>query len=138
MAENKDLSTIRGPFRVYEKPKKKEPISTVDEYQEAFLKSLEAYQLSQRKPVRWNFLTDNEGLFQLTRAISPQMRLDEGIYKLLTGKKHPTEVMADKFKKKISERDYIEGFADIAKGVETGKHELNTSIGELLFMAQTF
>ena len=49
MAENKDLSTIRGPFRVYEKPKKKEPISTVDEYQEAFLKSLEAYELSQRK-----------------------------------------------------------------------------------------
>ena len=74
MAENKDLSTIRGPFRVYEKPKKKEPISTVDEYQKAFLKSLEAYELSQRKPVRWNFFTDNEGLFQITRAISPQTK----------------------------------------------------------------
>ena len=138
MAENKDLSTIRGPFRVYEKPDKKEPISTVDEYQKAFLKSLEAYELSQRKPVRWNFLTDNEGLFQITRAISPQMKLEEGIHKLLTGKKHPTEVIADKFKKKISERDYIEGFAEIAKGIETGKHELNTSIGELLFMGTDF
>ena len=118
-----DLSKIRGPFRVYEKPEKKEPISTLDEYQKAFLKSLEAYELKQRKPVRWNFLTDNEGMFQLTRAISPQMRLEEGIHKLITGQAGPTEAIAEKFKKRINERDYIEGFAEIAKGIETGKHE---------------
>ena len=133
-----DLSKIRGPFRVYEKPEKKEPISTLDEYQKAFLKSLEAYELKQRKPVRWNFLTDNEGMFQLTRAISPQMRLEEGIHKLITGQAGPTEAIAEKFKKRINERDYIEGFAEIAKGIETGKHELSTSIGELLFMGTDF
>ena len=127
MAE--DLSKIRGPFRVFPKEKKEEPISTYEEYQEAFIKGLEAYDVRQKKPVRWNFLTDNEGLFQITRAISPQMKLEEGIHKLLTGKKGPTEVIADKFKKKISERDYIEGFAEIAKGIEIGKHELGTGLG---------
>ena len=61
----RNLTDRQGAFNVYEKPKKKEPISTVDEYQQAFLKSLEAYELSQRKPVRWNFLKDNEGMFQV-------------------------------------------------------------------------
>ena len=136
MAE--DLSKIRGPFRIFPKEKKEEPLSTYEEYQEAFIKGLEAYDVRQKKPVRWNFLTDNEGLFQITRAISPQMKLEEGIHKLLTGKKGPTEVIADKFKKKISERDYIEGFAEIAKGIEIGKHELGTSLGELLFMGTDF
>ena len=86
MAENKDLSTIRGPFRVYEKPKKKEPISTVDEYQESFLKSLEAYELKQRKPVRWNFYTDNEGMFQIGRALDPMMKTNERLYRIITKK----------------------------------------------------
>ena len=125
---------LEGAYRIYPKKKKEEPISTIDEYQKAFLEGLEAYETKQKKPVRWNFLTDNEGLFQITRAISPQMQLEEGIHKLLTGKKHPTEVIADKFKEKINERDYVEGFADIAKGIETGKYELSLSIGELLFM----
>ena len=127
-----------GAYRIYPKKKKEEPISTIDEYQKAFLEGLEAYETKQKKPVRWNFLTDNEGMFQLTRAISPQMRLEEGIHKLITGQAGPTEAIAEKFKKRINERDYIEGFAEIAKGIETGKHELSTSIGELLFMGTDF
>ena len=143
MAENKDLSTIRGPFRVYEKPKKKEPISTVDEYQKAFVKSLEAYELSQRKPVRWNFLTDNEGLFQIGRALDPMMKTNERLYRIITkamGDEKPfwTELKAKEFRLKSKERDYIEGFDEIAKGIETGKHELGTSLGELLFMGTDF
>ena len=139
MAENKDLSTIRGPFRVYEKPKKKEPISTVEEYQEAFLKSLETYELSQRKPVRWNFLTDNEGLFQIGRALDPFAKTNERWYRIITramGDEKPywTELKAKEFRLKSKERDYIEGFDEIAKGIETGKHGLGTSIGEILFM----
>ena len=35
---NKELSKVRGPFRVYPKKKKEEPISTVDDYQKAFIK----------------------------------------------------------------------------------------------------
>jgi hypothetical protein len=74
-----DLSKVRGPFRVYEKPKKKEPVSTVDEYQDAFLKGLESYELSQRKPVRWNFLKDNEGMFQLSQTLDPYAKANEGL-----------------------------------------------------------
>ena len=76
----RNLIDRQGAFNVYEKPKKKEPISTVDEYQEAFLKSLEAYELRQRKPVRWNFLKDNEGFFLTLNAITkfdPRKHLED-------------------------------------------------------------
>ena len=51
----RNLIDRQGAFNVYEKPKKKEPISTVDEYQEAFIRGLEAYKLKQKIPVRWNY-----------------------------------------------------------------------------------
>ena len=130
----RNLIDRQGAFNVYEKPKKKEPISTVDEYQKAFLKSLEAYELRQRKPVRWNFLTDNEGMFQVSRAISPMMKTNERLYRIITkamGDEKPfwTELKAKESRLKSKERDYIEGFDEIAKGIETGKHELGTSLG---------
>ena len=49
---NKELSKVRGPFRVYPKKKKEEPISTLDDYQKAFIKGLEVYDVKQKKPVR--------------------------------------------------------------------------------------
>ena len=136
---NKELSKVRGPFRVYPKKKKEEPISTLDDYQKAFIKGLETYDVRQKKPVRWNFLKDNEGMFQVSRAISPMMKMNEKLYKIITkamGDEKPlwTELAAKEFRLKSKERDYIEGFDEIAKGIETGKHELGTSIGELLFM----
>ena len=63
----RNLIDRQGAFNVYEKPKKKEHISTIDEYQEAFIRGLETYKLNQKIPVRWNFLTDNEGMFQIGR-----------------------------------------------------------------------
>ena len=45
---NKELSKVRGPFRVYPKKKKEEPISTLDDYQKAFIKGLEVYDIKQR------------------------------------------------------------------------------------------
>ena len=39
---------------------------------------------------------------------------------------------------KISERDYIDGFDEIAKGIESGGHALTTSVGDLLFMGTDF
>ena len=49
MAQDKELSQIRGPFRVYPKKKKEEPISTMDEYKQEFIRSLEAYDVRQKK-----------------------------------------------------------------------------------------
>ena len=74
MATDKELSNIRGPFRVYPKRKKEEPISTMDEYQSEFIKALEGYDVRQKKPVRWNFLKDNEGLFNLSMVLDPVTR----------------------------------------------------------------
>ena len=45
---NKELSKVRGPFRVYPKKKKEEPISTLDDYQKAFIKGLETYDVRQK------------------------------------------------------------------------------------------
>ena len=128
-----------GAYRIYPKKKKEEPISTIDEYQNAFIKSLEAYETKQKKPVRWNFLKDNEGMFQLGRAINPMIKTNESLYRIITramGDEKPywTELKAKEFRLKSKERDYIEGFDEIAKGVETGKHGLGLSLGELLFM----
>ena len=138
MATYKELSDIRGPFQVYPKRKKEEPISTMDEYQKEFIKALEGYDVRQKKPVRWNFLKDNEGMFQLSRSLSPMMRLNEGLHRVITKKPFWTETAAKELRIKSKERDYIEGFDEIAKGIETGKHGLMTSLGELLFMGTDF
>ena len=138
MAQDKELSQIRGPFRVYPKKKKEEPISTMDEYKQEFIRSLEAYDVRQKKPVRWNFIKDNEGMFQLSRELDPMMKLNEGLHKVLTKKPFWTETVSKTFRERTKERDYIEGFDEIAKGIETGKHELSTSLGELLFMGTDF
>ena len=125
---NKELSKVRGPFRVYPKKKKKEPISTVDEYQNAFIEGLEAYDVKQKKPVRWNFLKDNEGLFNLYLTLDPVQRM---VGAHLLGEDPVRKLRKTK---KISERDYIDGFDEIAKGIDSGSYELGTSLGELLFM----
>ena len=127
MATDKELSNIRGPFRVHPKKKKEEPISTMDEYQKEFIKALEGYDVRQKKPVRWNFLKDNEGMFNLSMVLDPALRTSIA----LANKKDPVKMMREN---KINERDYIDGFDEIAKGIETGRHELTTSLGELLFM----
>ena len=134
---NKELSKVRGPFRVYPKKKKEEPISTLDDYQKAFIKGLEVYDVRQKKPVRWNFLKDSEGLLNLGLTLSPDLRMAMAASLAKKGKKiiDPVKFIREN---KISERDYIDGFDEIAKGVETGIHELGTSIGELLFMGTDF
>ena len=127
-----------GAYRITPK-KKEEEGSPIDQYKKAFIKSLEAYDVRQKKPVRWNFFSDNEGMFELSRSIDPMVKLNDGLYRLITramGKEElsPSDQISTEFRKKIKERDYIEGFDEIAKGIETGKHELSLSLGELLFM----
>ena len=132
-----------GAYRITQKRKKEEEGSPIDQYKKAFIKSLEAYDVRQKKPVRWNFFSDNEGMFQVSRAIDPIMKLNEGLYRVITRamgdeKPHPTEQIAEAFRIKTKERDYIEGFDEIAKGIETGKHGFALSLGELLFMGTDF
>jgi len=116
---------VDSAYRIYPKKKKEEPISTVDEYQEAFISALEGYDVRQKKPVRWNWIKDNEGMFQVARAISPMMKTNERLHRILTkamGDEKPfwTETAAKEFRIKTKERDYIEGFDEIANGIETG------------------
>ena len=134
---NKELSKVRGPFRVYPKKKKEEPISTVDDYQKAFIKGLESYDVRQKKPVRWNFLKDSEGLLNLGLTLAPDIRMMMAASLAKKGKKtiDPVKYFREN---KISERDYIDGFDELAKGEDMGLHELSSSIGELLFMGTDF
>ena len=132
---SKDLTYLsdQGPFEVYDKRKLKEPISSIEEYKQGILKAIEGYDKKQKKPVRFNFFKDNEGLFRLSQTIDPFYSAREAAKKL-TGK----ESTYDSVDKKINERDYIDGFADISKGIELGKHALGTSLGEILFMGTDF
>ena len=108
-------------FGRYDKKRKTE-ITEIPEWQKVMTKVLDADIAAAKKPVRWNFITDNEGMFQLGRALDPMMQLNEGLYKAITKKPFWTETAAKEFRKKTKERDYIEGFDEIAKGIETGKH----------------
>ena len=44
-----------GAYRISPKRKKEEEGSPIAQYQKAFIQSLEAYDVRQKKPVRWNF-----------------------------------------------------------------------------------
>ena len=118
---NKELSKVRGPFRVYPKKKKKEPISTVDDYQKAFIRGLESYDVKQKKPVRWNFFKDSEGLLNLGLTLAPDIRMAMAASLAKQGKK-PIDPVKYFRENRISERDYIDGFDEIAKGIESGQH----------------
>ena len=69
-----------GAYRITQRRKKEEESSPIDQYKKAFIKSLEAYDVRQKKPVRWNFWTDNEGMFQIGRALDPMMKTNERLH----------------------------------------------------------
>ena len=101
---NKELSKVRGPFRVYPKKKKEEPISTLDDYQKAFIQGLEVYDVRQKKPVRWNFLKDSEGLLNLGLTLSPELRMMMAAGLARKGKKIIDPIKFNR-EGKMSERD---------------------------------
>ena len=115
-------------FGRYDKKRKTE-ITEIPEWQKVIAKVVDADIAAAKNPVRWNFLTDNEGMFQLSRAIDPIMKLNEGLYRAITKKPSWSETVSKAFRQKAKERDYVEGFDEIAKGIETGKHDLLTSLG---------
>ena len=127
---SKDLTYLstEGPFDIYDKRKPKEPVDSLEEYKKSVLKAIEGYDKKQKKPVRWNFFKDNEGLFRLSQTLDPFFKARDTA-RQLAGK----ESIYNSIDKKISERDYIDGFADISKGIEAGTHALGTSLGEIIF-----
>ena len=127
---SKDLTYLNtaGPFDIYDKGKLKEPVDSLEEYKKSVLKAIEGYDKKQKKPVRFNFFKDNEGLFRLSQTLDPFFKARDTA-RQLAGK----ESIYNSIDKKISERDYIDGFADISKGIEAGTHSLGTSLGEIIF-----
>ena len=121
------LST-EGPFNVYERRKQKEPIDNLKEFKKSMIKALEGYDTRQKKPVRWNWFGDGEGAFKLSTILSPTYQLLDTHSKITTGKS-----IYDPINKKIKERDYIDGWNELAKGLDVGRYNLNVSISELLF-----
>ena len=73
-----------GAYRITQKRKTEEESSPIDQYKKAFIKSLEAYNVKQKKPVRWNFYKDTEGMFELSRSLDPMVKLNDGLYRLIT------------------------------------------------------
>ena len=141
---SKDLTYLsdQGPFDVYDKGQLKKPIDSLEEYKKSVLRAIEGYDKKQKKPVRFNFFKNNQGLFKLSQSLDPFYTAMDTYQKAKTGKSIYDQAILpgdDKpINKMISERDYIDGFSDIANGIETGKHALNTSLGELLFMGTDF
>ena len=126
-------------FGSYKKRQEKPEINAIPQWQKVFQQVVSDDIAAAKKPVRWNFRKDNEGLFQLSQSLDPYAKLNEGLVLLwnkATGREDEpsaTEVRKS-FRKKLNEKDNVDGYADIAKGIETGKHDLLTSLGELLFM----
>ena len=129
---SKELTYLQdeGPFSVYKKRKKEsqEPVSDIDTYKKVVIQALENYQTKQRKPVRWNWFGDSEGAFKLGTSLQPSYRMLDTYSKIKTGKS-----IYDDVNKTIRERDYVDGWNELAKGVETGEHQLRLSLGQLLF-----
>ena len=120
-------------FGRYEKKgvEKKPPVDDIPQWQKVFEQVMAEDLAATKKPVRWNFLKDNEGMFTLGLTLDPALRTAIA----LSAKKDPVKFLREN---KISEKDYIDGFDDIAKGIESGSHALTTSIGDLLFMGTDF
>jgi len=117
--------------------KKRKKIDDIPQWQKVFQEVIAEDIAGTKKPVRWNFLKDNEGLLNLGLLLAPEMRA-QLMYSLhKAGKKQidPIQIIREG---KINERDYIDGFDDIAKAIESGSHTLGWSIGDLLFMGTDF
>ena len=63
-------------FGRYDKKRKTE-ITEIPEWQKVITKVVGADIAAAKKPVRWNFITDNEGMFQVARALDPMMKLND-------------------------------------------------------------
>ena len=119
------------------RPEVKKKIDDIPQWQKVFQEVITEDIAGTKKPVRWNFLKDNEGLLNLGLLLAPEIRLNLAYSLKKAGKEQidPIQIIREG---RINERDYIDGFDDIAKAIESGSHTFGWSIGDLLFMGTDF
>ena len=119
------------------RPEVKKKIDDIPQWQKVFQEVMAEDIAATKKPVRWNFLKDNEGLLNLGLLLAPEIRLNLAYSLKKAGKEQidPIQIIREG---RINERDYIDGFDDIAKAIESGSHTLGWSVGDLLFMGTDF
>tara|TARA_R100000008_G_scaffold68991_1_gene46297 strand:+ start:1053 stop:5507 length:4455 start_codon:yes stop_codon:yes gene_type:complete len=114
------------------RPGVKKKIDDIPQWQKVFEEVMAEDIAADKKPVRWNFLKDSEGLLNLGLTLAPDIKLM--IASGLAKKGIEPDPIKYFRETKINERDYIDGFDDIAKAIDSGVHTLGWSIGDLLFM----
>ncbi len=114
------------------RPGVKKKIDDIPQWQKVFEEVMAEDIAADKKPVRWNFLKDSEGLLNLGLTLAPDIKLM--IASGLAKKGIEPDPIKYFRETKINERDYIDGFDDIAKAIDSGVHTLSWSIGDLLFM----
>ena len=77
-------------FGRYEKKgvEKKPPVDDIPQWQKVFEQVMAEDLAATKKPVRWNFLKDNEGLLTLGLTLAPDLRLMMLFIFLLIARKH--------------------------------------------------
>ena len=70
-------------FGSYKKRQEKPEINDIPQWQKVFQQVVSDDIAAAKKPVRWNFRKNNEGLFQLSQSLDPYAKLNEGLVELL-------------------------------------------------------
>mgnify|MGYP003652687657 FL=1 len=138
---------VLAPYTIRKKEKDK-PIQKTNEFQEAFLQAIKNIEESQKeppKPVRYirplieafKPLEEQKdsSAARLAFSLNPMLRIqiNEGL-----AKKENKYVDINEMLTSQDEKDYISGLDEIRTGIETGAHNLGTSVGRLLFMGTNF
>ena len=66
-------------FGSYKKRQEKPEINDIPQWQKVFQQVVSDDIAAAKKPVRWNFRKDNEGLFLLSQSLDPYAKLNEGL-----------------------------------------------------------
>ena len=134
---------VSAPYSIRKKDEDK-PIKKINEFQEAFLQAIKNIEESQKeppKPVRYirpiteSFKPLDEqkdsSLARLAFTLNPALRItvNEGLAKKEGKYKDINTLLTSQ-----DEKDYISGLDEIRRGIESGAHNLGTSLGRLLFM----
>ena len=133
---------VLAPYTIKKKEEDK-PIKKTNEFQEAFLNAIKSIEESQKeppKPVKYikpiveAFKPLDEqkdsSLARLAFTIAPGLRIQVNQSLARTDSKYKDIVQLLKSK---DEKDYISGLDEIRTGLESGSHNIGTSVGRLLF-----
>ena len=133
---------VLAPYTIKKKEEDK-PIKKTNEFQEAFLNAIKSIEESQKeppKPVKYikpiveAFKPLDEqkdsSLARLAFTIAPGLRFQANQSLARTDSKHKDIVQLLKSR---DEKDYISGLDEIRTGLESGSHNIGTSVGRLLF-----